>query len=200
MKLFTAIILVSLLAIGAFGQKRQLNLELQNLVAGTAKSLDATEMDSLLSDDYTQAEVSDKGSAIVTKARIINELRNMPEAFRPLVERVSVRSEVTKLAAVRNGSTAVFTANLVVRSSLRVSPKLTGKTLTQVERYEISGGAAHIGGSWKLTSLRKTRIVAKNSLVRAEEIKASKAFEVGVFGLLLEGAALAKAASPADFY
>jgi hypothetical protein len=198
--LFTAIIFVSLLVAGAFGQKRGLNSELRTLVAGAANTLDSRELEPLLSDDYTQAEVSDKGSAVVTKARILNQLRNVPEVFKPFVERVSTKSEVTNLMAVRNGGSAVFTANLVVRSTLKMSPKPGGKTLVQVERYEISGGAARVGGVWKLTSLRRTRTMAKESTVRSEEAKGNKAFDVAVFGLLLEGAARAKAANPEDFY
>lgn len=198
--IFAAIVFISLLTVASFSQNRKLNVELQTLVAGAADTLDAREMDSLLSDDFTQAEVSDRGSAVLTKARIINQLRNMPEVLKPFVEHVSTRSEVTNLAAIQNGTTAVFTANLIARSTLKVSAKMPGKTLTQVERYEISGSASRVGDRWKLTSIRRTQTVAKDISVRVEEMKGNKAFEAAVFGLMLEGVARARAANSPDFY
>jgi hypothetical protein len=197
---FTIFVFVSLFAVGTFGQSRKLNTDLRELVAGAANTLDAREMDTLLSEDFTQAEISNKESAVLTKMRILNQLSNVPEVFKPYNEHVTTRSEVANLTAVRNGETAVFAANLIARSTLKVSGKLPGQTVTQVERFDISGSAALIDGRWKLTSLRRSRTIAKDAAVRLAELNGNKAFDVAAFGLLLEGAARAKAASPPDFY
>ena len=197
---FAAIIFVTIFAVGSFAQNGRLNSDLRTLVAGAANTLDAREMDSLLSDDYTQSDVGDKGSSLTTKARIIRQLVDVPEAFKPFMEHVTARTEASDLQAVQNGNSAVFTANLVTRSILRISDKFPGRTVTQVDRFEISGSAVRIGGRWKLTSLRRNRTMAKDAGVRLEELKGNKAFDVAVVGLLLEGAARAKAANPPDFY
>lgn len=197
---FVAIAIISSISIGAYGQSARLNADLQKLVSSAASTSDAAEMDSLLSEDYTQADVGDKGNSLTTKARIIRQLSEVPETFRPLMERVSTRSEVANLKAVHSGDRAVFTADLIARSTVRVSDKLAGRTVTQVERFEISGSAVRVGGRWKLSSLRRSRTTARDLALRQAEMKANKAFDVAVFGLLLEGAAWAKAASPTDFY
>ena len=161
---FTILVFVSLFAIGTFGQNRKLNTDLRELVAGAANTLDAREMDTLLSEDFTQAEISNKESAVLTKMRILKQLSNVPEVFKPYNEHVTTRSEVANLTAVRNGENAVFAANLIARSTLKVSGKLPGQTVTQVERFDISGSAALIDGRWKLTSLRRSRTIAKDAL------------------------------------
>ena len=197
---FTGFIFITLFAGISLGQDRKLEFELRSLVVGAADTLDAREMDRLLSDDFTQAEINDGDNTLLTKKRIVGQLANMPEVLRPYIEHVSTRSNVLKLAAVRSGTTAVFTGSLVARSTLKVSAKSPSRTLTQIERYDISGSAAFIGGEWKLTSLRRTRTAAKDEPTRVAELKANKVFETAVYGLLLEGAARAKATSPADFY
>jgi len=198
--IFAAFIFISILSTGSLAQPARLNVELRQLIIAAANTSDAGEMDSLLSDDYTQADVSDKGNSLTTKARIVRQLAEVPEAFKPLMERVSTRSELANLRSVHNGECAVFTADLVARSIVRVSDRLPAKTVTQVERFEISGSAVRVDGRWKLSSLRRSRTMAKDVAVRMEELEGNKAFDVAVVGLLLEGAARAKAANPPDFY